>query len=157
MNRSDGAKKVGPPQKNILDPLLISYEYHLPYLSCLRTLAGTSDTIIFLFLGMVLISEKHHVNWSFVLVTIILCTIYRFICNRKTMIKFLEKVHWNISINWNSKSSKTQENSNPRAIYNGLWWPQRSRWFLIRKDSLKNIFFKNVKLHRSGQDGKRDF
>jgi len=44
-----------------------------------KTLAATSDCIIFLFLGMVVISEEHHIHWSFVLTTIALCTVYRFI------------------------------------------------------------------------------
>eukprot|EP00092_Neocalanus_flemingeri_P014998 GFUD01016198.1.p1 GENE.GFUD01016198.1~~GFUD01016198.1.p1 ORF type:complete len:762 (+),score=173.52 GFUD01016198.1:44-2329(+) len=66
-----------------------------------KTLAATSDCIIFLFLGMVTISEDHHVNWRFVFVTIALCTVYRFIgtfflswlSNRKrnNRIKFTEQ------------------------------------------------------------------
>ena len=44
-----------------------------------KTLAASSDCIIFLFLGMVTISEEHLLHWPFVLVTIILCSVYRFI------------------------------------------------------------------------------
>ena len=44
-----------------------------------KTLAVTSDCIIFFFLGIVVCSEAHHINWPFVLTTIALCTVYRFI------------------------------------------------------------------------------
>jgi len=44
-----------------------------------KTLAALSDCIIFLFLGIVLITEKHHFRPGFIIATIIVCTIYRFI------------------------------------------------------------------------------
>jgi len=44
-----------------------------------KTLAALSDCIIFLFLGIVLISEKQNFRPGFILATIIVCTVYRFI------------------------------------------------------------------------------
>jgi len=44
-----------------------------------KTLAALSDCIIFLFLGIVLISEKQNFRPWFILATIIVCTVYRFI------------------------------------------------------------------------------
>jgi len=44
-----------------------------------RTMAATSDCIIFLFLGMVVVTETHLLHWPFILTTISLCTLYRFI------------------------------------------------------------------------------
>ena len=42
-----------------------------------RTLAATSDCIIFLFLGMVTITETHELHWTFIALTIAFCTVYR--------------------------------------------------------------------------------
>jgi len=44
-----------------------------------KTLASTSDCIIFLFLGLELIEESHYPHPGFILATILFCTIYRFI------------------------------------------------------------------------------
>jgi len=44
-----------------------------------KTLAALSDCIIFLFLGIVLISERQNFRAGFIIATIIICTIYRFI------------------------------------------------------------------------------
>jgi len=44
-----------------------------------KTIAKSSDCIIFLFLGMSLFTHEHKFHWQFVLATIILCTIVRFI------------------------------------------------------------------------------
>jgi len=45
----------------------------------IKTLASTSDCIIFIFLGLELIQESHNVHWGFISATIILCLIFRFI------------------------------------------------------------------------------
>lgn len=45
----------------------------------IKTLASTSDCIIFLFLGVVLIQESHDFHTGFILATIVLCFIYRFL------------------------------------------------------------------------------
>jgi len=45
----------------------------------IKTLASTSDCIIFLFLGLELIQESHNWHWGFIIATIILCLIFRFI------------------------------------------------------------------------------
>ena len=63
-----------------------------------KTMAVTSDCIIFLFLGMVIFSEKHHINWRFLLATISLCTVYRFIGT--FMFSYLTNRKRNIKINF---------------------------------------------------------
>jgi len=44
-----------------------------------KTIAKSSDCIIFLFLGMSIFTHDHQLHWQFVLATIILCTIVRFL------------------------------------------------------------------------------
>lgn len=44
-----------------------------------KTLASTSDCIIFLFLGLELIEENHHAHAGFIISTILLCLLFRFI------------------------------------------------------------------------------
>lgn len=44
-----------------------------------KTLASTSDCIIFLFLGLELIEEKHYPHPGFIVATILLCLFFRFI------------------------------------------------------------------------------
>ena len=41
--------------------------------------SSTSDTIIFMFLGMVLISDDHRWHTGFCLWTLVLCLVFRFI------------------------------------------------------------------------------
>jgi len=45
----------------------------------IKTLASTSDCIIFLFLGLELIQESHQFHAGFILATILLCLVFRFI------------------------------------------------------------------------------
>jgi len=45
----------------------------------IKTLASTSDCIIFLFLGLELIQQHHHFHVGFITATIILCLVFRFI------------------------------------------------------------------------------
>ena len=45
----------------------------------IKTLASTSDCIIFLFLGLELIQQHHNFHVGFIIATIILCLIFRFI------------------------------------------------------------------------------
>jgi len=45
----------------------------------IKTVATTSDCIIFLFLGVVLIQEEHYWHPGFIIATIISCLVYRFI------------------------------------------------------------------------------
>ena len=45
----------------------------------IKMLSSTSDAIIFLFLGMVLVHDVHEWHWSFVLWTLLLCLLVRFI------------------------------------------------------------------------------
>jgi len=45
----------------------------------IKTLASTSDCIIFLFLGVVLIAENHNFHVGFITATILLCLVFRFV------------------------------------------------------------------------------
>jgi sodium/hydrogen exchanger 3 len=45
----------------------------------IKTLASTSDCIIFLFLGLELIQQSHHLHIGFIVATILLCLVFRFI------------------------------------------------------------------------------
>ena len=45
----------------------------------IKTLASTSDCIIFLFLGIVLIAENHNFHLEFIVATILLCLVFRFL------------------------------------------------------------------------------
>jgi len=44
-----------------------------------KTLASTSDCVIFLFLGMSILTEKHYWHPGFIIATILLCIIFRFL------------------------------------------------------------------------------
>lgn len=67
----------------------------------IKTLASTSDCIIFLFLGVELIEESHNFHWGFIIATILLCLLFRFISTflfaflvnlaRKDQIEFKEQ------------------------------------------------------------------
>jgi len=43
----------------------------------MKMLSGSSETIIFMFLGVATIHDKHDWNWNFVLLTIFFCTFFR--------------------------------------------------------------------------------
>jgi sodium/hydrogen exchanger-like protein 3 len=45
----------------------------------MKMLSGSSETIIFMFLGVATIHDKHDWNWAFVTLTIAFCTIFRVI------------------------------------------------------------------------------
>ena len=45
----------------------------------IKTLASTSDCIIFLFLGLELVQENHHFHTGFIFATIVLCLVVRFV------------------------------------------------------------------------------
>ena len=44
-----------------------------------KTVATSSEVIIFIFMGIVTISERHLLHWGFIISTFVFCTIYRFI------------------------------------------------------------------------------
>ena len=43
----------------------------------MKMLSGSSETIIFMFLGVATIHDKHDWNWNFVILTITFCTVFR--------------------------------------------------------------------------------
>ncbi len=47
----------------------------------LKMLSSSSETIIFMFLGVATIHDDHEWNWAFVLLTIAFCTVFRIIGN----------------------------------------------------------------------------
>ena len=56
----------------------ISEKSHTTVKCATKTLASTSDCIIFLFLGLVLIEEEHYFHAGFIISTILLCLLFRF-------------------------------------------------------------------------------
>jgi len=57
----------------------VSRNSHITVQSATRTLASVSDSVIFIFLGMTVVSEAHNLHWVFIISVIIFCTLYRFI------------------------------------------------------------------------------
>ena len=45
----------------------------------MKMLSGSSETIIFMFLGVATIHDKHEWNWNFVILTILFCSVFRVI------------------------------------------------------------------------------
>ena len=50
----------------------------------MKMLSGSSETIIFMFLGVATIHDKHDWNWPFVVLTITFCTVFRIIGKLQT-------------------------------------------------------------------------
>ena len=57
-----------------------------------KMLAISSETIIFMFLGVATIHDKHDWNWNFVLLTILFCTVFR-VLGKKKRENFLIKTY----------------------------------------------------------------
>ncbi len=57
----------------------ISHKSHTTVKYTMKMLSSSSETIIFMFLGVSTVSENHHWNTPFVVITIVFCTMYRFI------------------------------------------------------------------------------
>ena len=47
----------------------------------MKMLSGSSETIIFMFLGVATIHDDHEWNWEFISLTILFCTVFRAIGN----------------------------------------------------------------------------
>ena len=43
----------------------------------MKMLSGSSETIIFMFLGVATIHDDHEWNWAFISLTILFCTVFR--------------------------------------------------------------------------------
>lgn len=57
----------------------ISQKSHTTIKYSLKMLSSSSETIIFMFLGVATVNYNHDFNFAFVLLTIIFCVLYRFI------------------------------------------------------------------------------
>ncbi|CAG7716525.1 unnamed protein product [Allacma fusca] len=57
----------------------ISHKSHTTVKYAMKMLSSSSETIIFMFLGVSTIHDKHNWNWSFVIATVVFCTVYRII------------------------------------------------------------------------------
>ncbi|XP_076336569.1 putative Na(+)/H(+) antiporter nhx-9 isoform X2 [Tachypleus tridentatus] len=55
----------------------ISYKSHITLKYAMKMLANTSETIIFMFLGVSTVTDQHEWNTWFVVMTILFCSIYR--------------------------------------------------------------------------------
>jgi sodium/hydrogen exchanger-like protein 3 len=51
----------------------------------MKMLSGSSETIIFMFLGVATIHDDHVWNWAYVCLTILFCTVYRIIGMHKNL------------------------------------------------------------------------
>ncbi|GIY73567.1 hypothetical protein CEXT_62601 [Caerostris extrusa] len=65
----------------------ISYKSHVTVKYAMKMLASSSETIIFLFLGVSTVNDNHEWNTWFVVMTIFFCTVYRTIGPRFCRIK----------------------------------------------------------------------
>ena len=59
----------------------ISHKSHTTIKYALKMLSSSSETIIFMFLGVATVNNLHDWNTLFVLLTILFCTVYRVIGN----------------------------------------------------------------------------
>ena len=59
----------------------------------MKMLSGSSETIIFMFLGVATIHDKHDWNWNFVVLTILFCTFFRALGKKKLFSCFLRKIY----------------------------------------------------------------
>ena len=57
----------------------ISHKSHTTVKYAMKMLSSSSETIIFMFLGVSTIHDTHEWNWQFVLATIIFCSVFRVI------------------------------------------------------------------------------
>ncbi|XP_065215185.1 sodium/hydrogen exchanger 3 isoform X2 [Planococcus citri] len=57
----------------------ISHKSHTTVKYTMKMLSSSSETIIFMFLGVSTVSEHHQWNTAFVIITIFFCTFYRFV------------------------------------------------------------------------------
>ena len=57
----------------------------------MKMLSGSSETIIFMFLGVATIHDKHDWNWNFVVLTILFCTFFRGLGKKKLFFLLLKK------------------------------------------------------------------
>ena len=55
----------------------------------MKMLSGSSETIIFMFLGVATIHDDHEWNWAFICLTILFCTVFRVIGNIYNVIRYI--------------------------------------------------------------------
>ncbi|XP_076353563.1 putative Na(+)/H(+) antiporter nhx-9 isoform X2 [Tachypleus tridentatus] len=55
----------------------ITYKSHITLKYAMKMLANSSETIIFMFLGVSIVNDEHDWNTWFVILTVIFCTVYR--------------------------------------------------------------------------------
>ena len=58
----------------------ISHKSHTTVKYAKKMLSSSSETIIFMFLGVATINSSHHLNLWFIVLTIAFCSVYRAIC-----------------------------------------------------------------------------
>ena len=59
-------------------------------------LSGSSETIIFMFLGVATIHDDHEWNWAFICLTILFCTIFRVIGKLYPKIHMIYVIFWQL-------------------------------------------------------------
>lgn len=74
----------------------ISQKSHTTIKYALKMLSSSSETIIFMFLGVATVNSRHDWNTWFIVLTIIFCSVYR-------AIGLYEKIHLSMNISINCK------------------------------------------------------
>ena len=64
----------------------ISPKSHTTIKYAMKMLSSSSETIIFMFLGVNTVNDQHDWNTAFILLTILFCSVFRAIGNLDTMI-----------------------------------------------------------------------
>ena len=62
----------------------------------MKMLSGSSETIIFMFLGVATIHDDHEWNWAFICLTILFCTIFRVIGKLYIQIHRFYVIFWQL-------------------------------------------------------------
>lgn len=57
----------------------ISYKSHTTVKYTMKMLSSSSETIIFMFLGVATVNNTHNWNTGFIITTLLLCSVYRII------------------------------------------------------------------------------
>lgn len=57
----------------------ISHKSHTTVKYTMKMLSSSSETIIFMFLGVATVNNKHNWNTMFVVMTIVFCSVYRIV------------------------------------------------------------------------------
>lgn len=75
----------------------ISHKSHTTIKYTMKMLSSSSETIIFMFLGVATVNNNHDWNTWFVLLTIVFCSVFRII--GKTTLFYTLSLHYSLKLN----------------------------------------------------------